>query len=59
MKGAADVTDAEGNEFCAEPATVTLCRCGGSEAEPFCDCTHSRFGFRSAERTVREKGERD
>ena len=59
MKGVADVTDAEGNEFCSERALVALCRCGGSEAKLFCDGTHSRFGFRMAERAVRDEEERD
>ncbi len=54
-----NVTDADGNKFRAERATVALCRCGGSEAKPFCDGTHSRLGFRAAEKAVREKGERD
>ncbi len=57
MKGAADVIDVEGNEFCAERAPVALCHCGGSEAKPFCDGTHSKVGFRAAERAVRlERG---
>jgi CDGSH-type Zn-finger protein len=46
--------DAEGNEFRAERATVALCRCGGSTNKPFCDGTHSKAGFRAAERAVRQ-----
>ncbi len=56
VKGAVSVTDAEGNEFRAERASVALCRCGGSKTKPFCDGTHSRLGFRAAERAVREEG---
>lgn len=59
VKGAVNGTDADGNKFRAERATVALCRCGGSETKPLCDGTHSRLGFRAAERAVREKGERD
>ncbi len=55
VRGAVSVTDAEGNEFRAERATVALCRCGGSETKPFCEGTHSRLGFRAAQRAVREE----
>ena len=49
--------DAEGNEFRAERSTVALCRCRGSMTKPFCDGTHSKAGFRAAERAVRlERG---
>ena len=49
--------DAEGNEFRAERSTVALCRCRGSMTKPFCDGTHSKAGFRAAERVVRlERG---
>jgi CDGSH-type Zn-finger protein len=54
VKGPVALLDADGNEFRAERSTVTLCRCGLSTNKPFCDDTHSKVGFRSAERAVRE-----
>ncbi len=56
VRGPVVVVDAEGNEFPSERATVALCRCGGSTKKPFCDGTHSKLGFRAAERAVREEG---
>ncbi len=59
VKGPVLLLDAEGNEFRSERGTVALCRCGGSTNKPFCDGTHSRVGFRAAERAVRhEEGAR-
>jgi CDGSH-type Zn-finger protein len=52
VKGPVLLLDAEGNEFRAERATVALCRCGGSMTKPFCDGTHTKAGFRAAERAV-------
>lgn len=57
VKGPVVVTDAEGNEFRVERETIALCRCGGSTTKPFCDGTHSKAGFRAAERAVREEEE--
>ena len=54
VKGPVVLLDADGNEFREERATVALCRCGGSRTKPFCDGTHSKVGFRAAERAVRE-----
>ena len=54
VKGPVVLLDADGNEFRAERATVALCRCGGSANKPFCDGTHSKVGFRAAERAARE-----
>ncbi len=54
VTGSVLLTDAEGNEFSTEKGTIALCRCGASEGKPFCDGTHSRVGFRAAERAVRE-----
>ena len=48
------VVDADGGEFPAEKETIALCRCGASTKKPFCDGTHSRVGFRAAEKAVRE-----
>ena len=52
VKGPVLLLDAEGNEFRAERSTVALCRCGRSMTKPFCDGTHSKVGFRAAERAV-------
>lgn len=53
VRGLARITDADGNEFPAEKETIALCRCGASTGKPFCDGTHSRVGFRAAEKAVR------
>ncbi len=55
VKSSVLLLDAEGHEFRTERATVALCRCGGSTTKPFCDGTHSRLGFRAAERAVRQE----
>jgi CDGSH-type Zn-finger protein len=54
LKSPVVLLDADGNEFRTDRATVALCRCGGSQNKPFCDGTHSRVGFRAAERAARE-----
>ena len=46
------VVDADGGEFPVEKETIALCRCGASTKKPFCDGTHSKVGFRAAERAV-------
>ena len=56
VRGPAVVTDADGNQFPIERKTIALCRCGGSTTKPFCDGTHSKAGFRAAERAIREEG---
>ena len=50
--GAFRVFDADGGEFPVEKETIALCRCGASTKKPFCDGTHSKVGFRAAERAV-------
>jgi CDGSH-type Zn-finger protein len=55
VKGPMKILDAEDNEFRVERKTVALCRCGGSMTKPFCDGTHSKIGFRAAQRAVREE----
>ena len=53
VRGNVFVTDAEGNQYHTGRKTIALCRCGGSKTKPFCDGTHSKVGFRAAERAVR------
>ena len=55
VRGPVVVVDAEGDAFPSERKTIALCRCGGSTTKPFCDGTHSKLGFRAAERAVREE----
>ena len=55
VRGPVVVIDAEGNEYRPERETIALCRCGGSKTKPFCDGTHSRIGFKAAQRVVREE----
>ncbi len=55
VRGPVSLLDAEGNEFRVERATVALCRCGASATKPFCDGTHSKIGFRAAQRAVRQR----
>jgi CDGSH-type Zn-finger protein len=50
--GSFRLVDAEGGEFPLEKETIALCRCGASTKKPFCDGTHSKVGFRAAERAV-------
>jgi CDGSH-type Zn-finger protein len=45
VRGLVVVVDAEGNEFPSRQSTT----------KPFCDGTHSKVGFRAAERAVREE----
>ncbi|MDJ0573434.1 MAG: CDGSH iron-sulfur domain-containing protein [Pleurocapsa sp. MO_192.B19] len=50
VNGSVVVTDAKGNQFDLKSETVALCRCGGSDTRPFCDGSHGKLGFESAER---------
>ena len=50
--GRFSLVDADGGEFPVEEETIALCRCGASTKKPFCDGTHSKVGFRAAERAV-------
>ena len=46
VRGSFSVTDRHGNEFETGPR-ATLCRCGQSENQPFCDLSHRDSGFKS------------
>lgn len=52
VEGPISLTDADGNEFNIDPGkpAIALCRCGQSGNRPFCDGSHNKCGFESAER---------
>ena len=39
------------------PNAVAVCRCGGLTTESICNGTHTKVGFRAAQRAVRKEGE--
>src|SRR5215216_758599 len=56
VTGEVELIDADGNKFPAEKR-MALCRCGASTEKPFCDGTHSKIGFKAAEKAVPESKE--
>ena len=57
VEGPVRLIDAEGREFVLpEGETIALCRCGASTTKPFCDGTHSKAGFKAAQRAVGGNG---
>ncbi|MCW6530778.1 CDGSH iron-sulfur domain-containing protein [Sphingomonas sp. MMSM20] len=47
VEGNLEITSGTGRRITSVRST-RLCRCGGSASKPFCDGTHARIGFRSA-----------
>jgi 3-phenylpropionate/trans-cinnamate dioxygenase ferredoxin subunit len=56
VTGEVKLIDAEGHKFSVEKR-MALCRCGASTEKPFCDGTHSKIGFKAAEKAVPESKE--
>ena len=56
VTGEVELIYADGNKFSAEKR-MALCRCGASTEKPFCDGTHSKIGFKAAEKAVPESKE--
>jgi len=56
VTGEVELIDTDGNKFPAEKR-MALCRCGASTEKPFCDGTHSKIGFKAAEKAVPESKE--
>jgi CDGSH iron-sulfur domain-containing protein 3 len=51
VTGPVRIVDVEGHEFAVpEGRAIALCRCGRSQAKPFCDKSHREAGFESCER---------
>ena len=44
VKNLDNLTTSKGDSFESKPV-MALCRCGASENKPFCDGTHTKFGF--------------
>ena len=53
VTGEVELIDADGNKFPVEKR-MALCRCGASTEKPFCDGTHSKIGFKAAQKAVPE-----
>lgn len=51
VRGNIEVRDARGNLF-DTGMRMTLCRCGHSENQPFCDLSHRRVGFRNVPQAI-------
>ena len=56
VSGEVELIDADGTKFPVEKR-MALCRCGASTEKPFCDGTHSKIGFKAAEKAVPESKE--
>lgn len=58
VRGSYVVQDRHGETFDAGPR-ATLCRCGHSNNQPFCDLSHREAKFRSYPRVAESDGEAD
>lgn len=52
VTGPVTVVDADGTPFALPEGPVALCRCGRSQAKPFCDGSHRDAAFRDAGRAA-------
>ncbi|MDQ3172766.1 MAG: CDGSH iron-sulfur domain-containing protein [Acidobacteriota bacterium] len=57
VEGPVDIFDTEGNKILVDKPRIALYRCGASSNKPFCDGTHSPFGFQAAESINPESAE--
>ncbi len=47
VRGPFELLDRDGEAIETSRQVVALCRCGRSQAKPFCDGTHKLIGFRA------------
>lgn len=52
ITGPVTLIDADGTPYELSEENIALCRCGGSQAKPFCDGSHRDNEFRAIERAV-------
>ena len=50
VTGPVRLVDVDGNAWDLDEGPIVLCRCGLSQAKPFCDASHREGGFQSCER---------
>lgn len=54
VKNIQSLTEANGNVFPINSASIALCRCGGSAHKPFCDGTHGKVGWTDEKKEGRQ-----
>lgn len=53
VKGTFRLLDPDGEEYDLEGQRILLlCRCGRSKNQPFCDSSHTRYGFETADQSA-------
>ncbi|MGD1897479.1 MAG: CDGSH iron-sulfur domain-containing protein [Phormidesmis sp.] len=54
IKNTFELFDGEGNSFTPKKDTISICRCGASTNQPFCNGSHHKIDFQSIVRALKE-----